>query len=60
MVLDNFQGQGVLLVWIVVGQWPTVLAVCAVGVVWILSLAYQFFSFCLSLGDGSIQTKKSQ
>ena len=45
MVLDNFQGQGVLLVWIVVGQGPTVLAVCAVGVIWILSLAYQVFFF---------------
>ena len=35
MVLGNFQCQHVLLIWIIVGQGPTVLAVGAGAVVWI-------------------------
>ena len=29
MVLDNFHSQGILLIWIIVGQGPTMLAVGA-------------------------------
>ena len=52
----NFQCQGVLLIWIIVGQGPTALAVGAGGgCLDIFSLAYHFsFSFSLSLGDGPI------
>ena len=44
----NFQCRGVLLIWIIVGQGPTALAVGAVGVVWIfflLSIISLFFLF---------------
>ena len=46
----------VLLIWIIVGQGPTALAVGAGGgCLDIFSLAYHFsFSFSLSLGDGPI------
>ena len=30
----NFTCRGVLFIWIIVGQWPTALAVGAGGVVW--------------------------
>ena len=33
MVMGNFQYRGVLLIWIIAGQRPTVLAVGAAGVV---------------------------
>ena len=42
----NFQCRGVLLIWIVVGQGPTALAVGAGGVVWtffLLSIISLFF-----------------
>ena len=53
MVLVNFQCRGVLLIWLIVGQGPTV---GAGGVVLnIFSLVYHLsFSFFLSLGDGPI------
>ena len=52
----NFQCRGVLLVWIIVGQGPTALAVGAGGgCLDIFSLVYCFLtSFSLSLGDGPI------
>ena len=39
MVLGNFQCRGVLLIWIIVGQGPTALAVGAGGVVWTFFLS---------------------
>ena len=55
---ENFQCRGVQLIWELVGQGPTALAVDAggVGVVWIfLSRLSCFLSpFSLSLGDGPI------
>ena len=43
------------LIWIIVGQGPTVLAVGAGGgCLDIFSLVYHFFSFSLSLGDAPI------
>ena len=51
----NFQCWGVLLIWIRVGQGPTVLAVGAGGgCLDILSLVYRFSFLSPSLGDGSI------
>ena len=52
----NFQCQGVLLIWITVGQGPIVLAVGAGwGCLDIFSLIYHlFFSCSLSLGNGPI------
>ena len=51
----NFQCRGVLLVWKIVGQGPTVLAVGAGGGgLDIFTLVYLFSSFSLSLGDGPI------
>ena len=52
----NFQYRGVLLIWIRVGQGPSVLAVGAGGgCLDIFSLVYQFSFFLpLSLGDGPI------
>ena len=51
----NFQCRGVVLIWIRVGQGPTVLAVGAGGVVWTFFSHLSFlFSFSLSLGDGPI------
>ena len=45
----NFQCQGVLLIWIIVGQGPIVLAVGAGGgCLDIFSLVYPLFSFSLS------------
>ena len=49
----NFQCQGILLIWIRVGQGPTVLAVGAGGVVWTFLLS-SIISLFLSLGDGMI------
>ena len=55
MVLGKLQCRGVLLVWKIVGQGPTVLAVDAGGGgLDIFSLIYPFSSFSLSLGDGPI------
>ena len=53
--LVNLHGGGVLLIWIRVGQGPTVLAVGAGGGCWnifLLSVISLFFS--LSLEDGPI------
>ena len=52
----NFQCRGVLLIWIIVGQGPTVLAVGAGGgCLDIFSLVLSVLSsFSLSLGDGPI------
>ena len=51
----NFQYRGVLLIWIRVGQGPSVLAVGAGGgCLDISSLVYHFSFFSLSLGDGPI------
>ena len=51
----NFQYRGVLLVWIIVWQGPTALAVGASGVVWTFFLSSIFLaSFSLSVGDGPI------
>ena len=51
----NFQCRGVLLIWLIVGQGPTALAV---GTGWgfldIFTLINLFSSFSLSLGDGPI------
>ena len=41
----NFQCRGDLLIWIIVGQGPTALAVGAGGVVWTFFLSSIFFSF---------------
>ena len=52
----NFQCRGVLLVWKIVGQGPTVLAVVAGGGgldIFFSQLSF-FSSFSLSLGDGPI------
>ena len=54
MVLGNLQCRGVLLVWIVVGQGPTVLAVGAVGVVWTFLLPSIVSLLSPSLRDGQI------
>ena len=55
----NFQCQGVLLIWITIGQGPTALAVGAGwGCLDIFSSSLSFlFSFSLSLKDGPIQTE---
>ena len=51
----NFQCWGVLLVWIIVGQGPTALALGADGVFWTFFRSSIFLtSFSLSLGDGPI------
>ena len=51
----NFQCWGVLLIWIIEGQWPTVLVVGAGGVFGhFFSHLSLLFSFPLSLGDGPI------
>ena len=48
----NFQCWGVLLIWIIVGQGPTVLAVGAGGVVWMFfSLVYHFSLLSPSLWE---------
>ena len=55
----NFQCWDVLLIWIVVGQGPTALAVGVGGVVspfFLSSITFLFF-LSLSLGDGPIQLK---
>ena len=54
----NFQCRSVLLIWIIVGQGPTGLAVGAGGFFFGHFFFYHFsFSFSLSLGDGPIQTE---
>ena len=52
----NFQCRGVLLIWIIVGQGPIVLAVGAGGGLFghFFSHLPFLFSFSLSLGDGPI------
>ena len=51
----NFQCQGVLLIWIIVGQGPIVLSVGAGGgCLDIFSLVYLFSFLSPSLGDGPI------
>ena len=56
--LENIQSRSTLLIWIIVGQGSTALAVGAGGgCLYIFSLVY-FFSFhSLSLGDGPIETE---
>ena len=52
----NFQCRGVLLVWMIVGQGPTALAVGAGGDgldIFFSQLSF-LYSFSLSLGDGPI------
>ena len=55
----NFQCQGVLLVWMIVGQGPIALAVGAGGGLFGLFFSHLsfLFSFSLSLGDGPIKTE---
>ena len=55
----NFQCRGILLVWKIVGQGPTVLAVGAGqgGLDIFFSHLSFLSSFSLSLGDGPIQTE---
>ena len=52
----NFQCRGVLLVWMLVGQGPTALAVGAGGggLDFFFSQLSFLYSFSLSLGDGPI------
>ena len=51
----NFQCRGVLLIWLIVGQGPTALAVGADGgCLDIFTLISLLSSFSLSLGDGPI------
>ena len=63
VVLGNFQCRDALLIWIIEGRGPTVLAVGAGGAVMIffssLSFLFSFFSLSLSLspGDDPIQTE---
>ena len=47
----NFQCRGVLLIWIIVGQGPAVLAVGAGGVVWTFLSSSIFSSFFLPLSE---------
>ena len=56
MVLENFQCLGVLLIWIILGQGPTAVAVDAdEGCLVIFFSGLSFLSsFSLSLGDGPI------
>ena len=54
----NVQCRGVLLIWIIVEQGPTVLTVgSGEGCLDTFTLVYQFFTFSLSLGDGPILTE---
>ena len=54
----NFQCRGVLLIWIIVGQGPAVLAVGADGVVWTFFLSSIILSsFSLCLGDDPRKTE---
>ena len=48
MVLGNFQCWGLLLIWIIVGQEPTVLSVGAGGVVWVSFSRLSFLFLPLS------------
>ena len=51
----NFQGWGVLLIWIIVGQEPTALAVVAGGGCFdTFTLDYHFSFLSPCLGDGLI------
>ena len=52
--LVNFQCRGVLLLWLIVGQGPTELAVDAIGGYLSVVFSHLSFrtSFSLSLGDG--------
>ena len=45
MVLGTCNSRGILLLWIMVGQWPIVLQKARVGVVWILVLVYYWGLF---------------
>ena len=49
MVQGIFQCQSILLIWIIVGQDPTVLAVGVGGFGWIILLLYIFSLFFLLL-----------
>ena len=54
----NFQCLGVLQIWILVGQGPTVLTVRAGGVIWTFFLSsIIFLSLSLSLRDSPILTE---
>ena len=50
----NFQCRGVLLVWMIVGQWPIALAVGAGGGLFGHFFSHLPFLFSFSLGDGPI------
>ena len=59
MVLGNFHCRGVLIIWLIVRQRPTALAVgggggCLMFFVVVFSLIYHSYSFSLSLGDSQI------
>ena len=55
MVLGKLPVPGRPTIWIIVGQGPTVLAICVVGgCLDIFTLLYHFPSFSLSLGGGLI------
>ena len=55
MVLGKLPVPGCPTIWVIVGQGPIALAVCAgEGCLDFFSLLYPFFSFSLSLGDGPI------
>ena len=51
MVLGKLQVPGVLLIWMTVGQGPTVLAVGVGGVVWTFFLSYHFTLLSPSLWE---------
>ena len=58
MVLSNFQGRGVLLIWIIIWQGPIALAVGAGGgCLDILTPLSFHFSISISLRDGPIYTE---
>ena len=55
MVLGKLSVPGAILIWIIVGQGPTALAVGAGGCR-LATFGYHYSSFSLSLGDGPIST----
>ena len=56
MVPGNFQHRGILLIWMFVGQGPTVLLIsaCLDGLATFTVACHMPFSFSLSLGDGPV------
>ena len=51
MVLGSFQCRGILLIWVIIGQGPTVFAVGAGRGCMVNFSLVDHFSFCLDLGD---------